>query len=608
MPTQGASITVAGGLDLVSSSHALFRTPGAATILENFESATTGGYRRVSGYTKFGGASSAIPSGVATESIEGLIPYANGVVVCQGDDIYWSTDGINWTQINKDTYKTKTGTVSVTAGSATVTGSSTVFTTEFAVNDRIQINNVNYRVLSITSDTVLTLDYNVVTTISGQAVKKSGMSSSDLSSATVSLRTNQTNCQFVNYESEGIYGTLYITDGNNKIAEFQITTSGGSNVFHFETLERSSPINPKRCTIYAERLVVAGQSDSDSTVSYSTRLEPYNFTGSSAGSIDTGDVIVGIKVFRNTLVIFCKNSIFELTNLDSTPILKSVTKNIGCVDGNTIQEIGGDLVFLAPDGLRTVAGTARIGDVEIGSISRKILPLINDLLDNIGNYTISSMVIRERSQYRLFYYQSGQAASGQKGIIGTFKFDSNGVPAFEWSQTKGMEIKRCTSALNTSNTEVQFGANESGYIYTLDSGNNFDGSNINARFQTPDMDYGDNGLRKSLYAVKANLEPEGTNCNLKLRIRYDFESTDVPQPGEFSIGCLSSAAVFATSLSVTNAGKFGTSTFGATTLPSKRVLVTGSGFSNSFRFFTDDTDASYSVNGMFVSFIAGGRR
>ena len=53
MPTQGASITVAGGLDLVSSSHALFRTPGAATILENFESSTTGGYRRINGYTKW---------------------------------------------------------------------------------------------------------------------------------------------------------------------------------------------------------------------------------------------------------------------------------------------------------------------------------------------------------------------------------------------------------------------------------------------------------------------------------------------------------------------------------------------------------------------------
>ena len=603
MATQGASITVQGGLDLVSSSHALFRTPGAATKLQNFESSTTGGYRRISGYQKFGGASSVIPSGTSTDSIEGLFPYANGVLVCQGDNIYWSTTGTSYTQINKDTYKTKTGTVSVTAGSATVTGSGTAFTTEFAANDRIQINNVNYRVLSITSDTVLTLDFNVVSSISGQAVKKSGMSSSDLSSATVVTRTNQSNCQFVNYESEGTYGTVYITDGANKIAEFQITVVGGSNVFHFETLERSTPVNPKRATIFSERLIVAGQSDSDSTVAYSTRLKPYDFTGASAGTIDTGDVIVGIKVFRNSLVVFCKNSIFELTNLDSTPILKSVTKNIGCVDGNTIQEIGGDLVFLAPDGLRTVAGTARIGDVELSSISRKILPVINTLLDNIASYTISSMVIRERSQYRLFYFQSGQAASSQKGIIGTFKFDANGVPAFEWSETLGMEIKRCTSDLNNSNEEVQFGANENGYVYQLDTGNNFDGANIDAQFQTPDMDYGDNGLRKSLYAVKTNIEPEGTNNNLKLRIRYDFESTEVPQPSDFDVGNLSSAAIFGASSSV-----FGTSVFGAVVLPSKRVIVTGSGFSNNFKFSTDDTDASYSVNGMFVSFIAGGRR
>ena len=603
MPTQGASITVQGGLDLVSSSHALFRTPGAATKLQNFESSTTGGYRRISGYQKFGGASSVIPSGTSTDSIEGLFPYANGVLVCQGDNIYWSTTGTSYTQINKDTYKTKTGTVSVTAGSATVTGSGTAFTTEFAANDRIQINNVNYRVLSITSDTVLTLDFNVVSSISGQAVKKSGMSSSDLSSATVVSRTNQDNCQFVNYESEGTYGTVYITDGNNKIAEFQITTVGGSNIFHFETLERSTPVNPKRATIFSERLIVAGQSDSDSTVAYSTRLKPYDFTGASAGTIDTGDVIVGIKVFRNSLVVFCKNSIFELTNLDSTPILKSVTKNIGCVDGNTIQEIGGDLVFLAPDGLRTVAGTARIGDVELSSISRKILPLINNLLANISSFKISSMVIRERSQYRLFYFQSGQAASSQKGIIGTFKFDANGVPAFEWSETLGMEIKKCTSDLDINNKEVQFGANESGYVYQLDTGNNFDGSNIDAQFQTPDMDYGDNGLRKSLYAVKTNIEPEGTNNNLKLRIRYDFESTEVPQPSDFNVGNLSSAAIFGASSSV-----FGTSVFGAVVLPSKRVIVTGSGFSNNFKFSTDDTDASYSVNGMFVSFIAGGRR
>ena len=52
------------------------------------------------------------------------------------------------------------------------------------------------------------------------------------------------------------------------------------------------------------------------------------------------------------------------------------------------------------------------------------------------------------------------------------------------------------------------------------------------------MDYGDNGLRKSLYGVKANIKPEGTQPDLKMRIRYDFESTTVPQPGAVNVGSL----------------------------------------------------------------------
>ena len=291
MPTQGASITVAGGLDLVSSSHALFRTPGAATILENFESSTTGGYRRINGYSKWGAGSATTPSGTSTDAIVGLTPYADGVVVCQGTGIYFSIDGITWTQVNKDTYKAITGTVAVTASSAAVVGTGTSFTTELAVNDRIKINSVNYRVLSITDNTNLTVDFDVVSSASGQDIYKSGMLVADLSSATVISRANQTNTQFSNYESEGGFGTLYICDSTNKIAELQITKSGSVYTYHFEELERSAPTNPKRNTIYAERLVVSGQTASTSTVAYSSRLKPYDFTGSSAGTIDTGDVI-----------------------------------------------------------------------------------------------------------------------------------------------------------------------------------------------------------------------------------------------------------------------------------------------------------------------------
>ena len=32
--------------------------------------------------------------------------------------------------------------------------------------------------------------------------------------------------------------------------------------------------------------------------------------------------------------------------------VEPVTKNIGCLDGDSIQEVGGQLLFLAPDGIR----------------------------------------------------------------------------------------------------------------------------------------------------------------------------------------------------------------------------------------------------------------
>jgi hypothetical protein len=229
MPTQGASITVQGGLDLISSSHALFRTPGAATVLQNFESSTTGGYRRVSGYEKWGTTSAVIPSGVSTDLIHGLKNYANGVVVAQGDDLYFSTTGTSYVQINKDTFTIGTGTVSISSSSATVTGNGTTFTTDFEAGDDIKITSSQgtyiYKILSVTSNTLLTLqtNANTSTTENNLTYYVGGISAGSLAGATTIPRTNQSNVQFVNFESTGGQnGTLYFVDGQNKIGEFSI--------------------------------------------------------------------------------------------------------------------------------------------------------------------------------------------------------------------------------------------------------------------------------------------------------------------------------------------------------------------------------------------------
>ena len=598
MAEQGISINCEGVLDLVSSTALLFRTPGVAQRLNNFESSIHGGYRRVSGFSKFGNSQA---TGSA-DQIEGLFRYAKGVVACASSNIFYSADGTTWTQVNKDTYQSKTGTVSVTSGSATITGSGTSFTSEFAVGDDILINGEQFLVLSIAGDTSMTADANFQSSASSQTIKKNGSTISQLNSASAVSRGSQSLCEFAVYESNKQYGKLYIADGTNKVGELTIEiTNAGVHTFAFKELNRSAPTDPELVTIFSERLIVAGQSSNPQQVAYSTRLTPESFTGSSAGTVDVGDQIVGIKSFRNKLIIFCKNSIYQLSGLDGTPVLSSVTKNIGCISGRTIQEIGGDLIFLSPDGLRTIAGTARIDDIELGSISRKILPVFRDeIFPNLSTITFSSMVIREKSQYRLFYFKNGTADPQQKGILGTFKISSQGVPLYEWSQTTGIPARVTHSGFDENNDEVYYHATTDGRVYNHDTGTSFDGSNIACEYKTPDLDYGDSGVRKTLYYIKTSIRAEGSNDNLKVLCRYDFDDNNVPQPTELAIGSLASPAVFGTAV-------FASAVFGQTLFPQQKINLTGSGFTNNFRLSSNGTGSSYTVSGFYVDYIPGGR-
>jgi len=598
MAEQGISINCEGGLDLVSSTALLFRTPGVAQRLNNFESSIHGGYRRVNGYSKFG---SNQPAGSA-DDIEGIYRYAKGVVACQGSNIYYSADGNTWSQVNKNTYQSKTGTVAVSSGGATITGTSTSFSTEFAVGDDIKINGEQFLVLSIASNTSMTADGNFASSASSQTIYKNGATASQLNSASAVSRGSQSLCEFAFYEGNKQYGKLYIADGTNKIGELVIEiTNSGVHTYSFKEINREAPTDPELLTIFGERLIVAGHSENPQVVAWSTRLSPENFTGSSAGTVDVGDQIVGIKSFRNKLIIFCKNSIYQLSGLDTTAVLSSVTKNIGCVSGKTIQEIGGDLIFLSPDGLRTIAGTARIDDIELGSISRKVLPIFrDDIFPNLSSITFSSMVIREKSQYRLFYYKNGTADLQQKGLLGTFKISSQGVPLYEWSECTGIPARMTHSGFDENNNEVHYHTSVDGYVYEHDSGSNFNGSSIPAEYKTPDLDYGDSGVRKTLYYCKTSIRAEGANNNLKLLCRYDFDDNNIPQPAEVSIGSLASPALFGVAV-------FGAAIFGQTLYPQQKVNLVGSGFTNNFTISSTGTASPYTISGFYVDFIPGGR-
>ena len=529
--SQPYTVACNGGLVKSVNSIDLLKTPGVAKTLQNFEVATEGGYRRINGYTKYkiDGVTATQPSGT-TDTILGVFPYADGVVVCVSDDIYFSNDGANWLQINK---------ISANSGD----------------------------------------DH---TTFTGKAV---------------TARTNQGQCSFALFEGATFdYGELNIADGANKVFSFRMEGTGNLNTRTFFTseIEVDTTKSVKYVTVHDHHLIAAGVEDNLNTLYYSTKNTFSSFNNTQ--KIAISDQIVGIKGFREDLFIFCENSIHKLINInDSNNIaIVPVAENVGCLSGYSIQEIGGDLVFLAPDGIRTVAGTARIGDVELGTVSKPIQPLMINLARNIDDFIISSLVIREKSQYRLFYTNIGVPNTGQKGIIGTLR-----PTGFEWSETLGLEVTSINSNFNQDGVEVYYHGDTNGYVYTHDTSDDFDGANIDAKYQTPDYDYGDLGTLKTLHYIKISIAPEG-DITPTLRIRYDYDSIDLPQPPDYNL------TVDAPSLF--GSATFGSSIFGAGEQPLVRVALQGSGHSNSFRISTNDKKPPYIINGFYIDFIPSGRR
>jgi len=472
-----------------------------------------------------------------SEAVLGMAVYADGVIVCSGTGIFFSVDGEEtWMQINK------------------------------------------------------------------ASVASSGDDFGTFNSRSNAARTNQGRCTFAIYEGTSDYGQIVICDGVNEPFLFQMTGTGGleTRTFFAKEITVSSTVGPAIAVIHDKHLVVAGDASSKNTVYYSGTNHIDSFSSTGSGSVVISDAVVGLASFRGDLIIFCKNSIHKLSNINDAANISvtPITTNVGCLSHGSIQEIGGDILFLAPDGVRTVAGTARIGDVELSSVSRQIQEILKDVAANSG-FIVTSAVLRSKSQYRLFYSTNTESPSVAKGIIGTLT--SNG---FEWSETLGIQALGIISDLDANGVEKVYHGDKDGFIYNHAAGTSFynagEATNISSVYQTPDFDFGDVGTRKTLKYARVSFSPEGAVLP-SFRVRYDYEDPEIPQPEPFAISTIALPAIFGTAV-------FNAVTFGATSDPMERLTLEGSGHTCSFRIFSDDQKPSYAVNGIYIDYMPSGRR
>ena len=398
----------------------------------------------------------------------------------------------------------------------------------------------------------------------------------------------------------------YNYDGTDRIiiatgasAAFSLNTSYAEDIIN-ATGGGTAPTNPKYVKSFANHMFYAGMSDSTHSVIFSGPFTEDDFN-TGAGEIKVGDVVTGLKVFRNELYIFCQRRIYKIAGTSSSDFaLAEVAKNVGTIAHHSIQELGGDIIFLAADGMRTIAGTTRIGDVELGTVSKQIQERISD----IGYDNVTSLVIRDKSQYRLFYPITAGLEGSQKGLIAVIKVNPNTQQmGYEYADLKGLKVSSCDSDY-ISNIETVVHGGYDGYIYKQESGNVWtragSTANLDATYRSPDITMGDPGVRKNMQRVNINWKPEGA-VSANLYLKYNYDDIETPQPDVFSLTTSGSGAIYGT-------GLYGTSAWGQGDLPITRTPVEGSGFAVAVKLTDTSSNIPWSLKGFELEFTPGGRR
>ena len=493
-----------GGLVLNQSTFIM--KPGQALELLNFEPDIEGGYRRITGFSKY--VTAVVPeTSSASEEVLLVATFGSKVVAARGEKIFTAdAGGSSWTEI--DTGRTSAGTY-----------------------------------------------------------------------------------DFERFNFDG-NDKLIVVDGNNAPTVFNTS-------FSATDVSESSVSGAKFVTAFKDHMFYAGKSSTPQEVVFSQPFDEDAFSsGSGAGSVKVDDTVTGLKVFRDNLFIFCENRIFQMTGSSLSDFaVKPVTRNIGCVNGQTIQEFAGDLIFLGPDGLRTIAGTARIGDVELGTISSNVQSIFDTNLSNAGSFT--SIVIPEKTQYRIFFTKSGVAENATGGIICVLRGQQ-----FEFAELKGIRPTATDTFVSSGNVIAIHGSGD-GFVYRQESGNDFDGTAILGRYRSPDLTMNDPGIRKNMQRVIVNYAPE-SSIDADLFIRYDYESRESARPAAYPLDSSDIAAIYGTATYGSASSASGT--YGGASQPLVRQPVEGSGFAVALRVNDGGTTAPYSLKGFQLEYQLGARR
>lgn len=515
-------------------------------------------------------------SGAGT--MQAVATHEDIIIAARGSDLFKSS-GSGWTKINTPNY----GTPLVNGASQTgSTLNADGFSAAPQVGDTFTIAGVNliYTVLSTP-----TLSSGAAAISINPALNSSPANNAVITFLTTD-RSGMTKGRFTQYNFNGI-DFIAGVDGANNPFKYDTSTFTVLDGAPTDVLGASHVVNFKNQLFFAK----------GSSITFTAPFTDNDFSAANgAGSLNVGNTITGLIVFREQLIIFSERTISRLVgNTIADFQLQPITRDIGCIETDTIQEIGGDIMFLGPDGIRSLAATEKIGDFDLAVVSKPIQAEVTNFVNR--NTSFSSVVIRKKNQYRLMGFNTNFTADSSQGVLATQTQEG-----LSWSELRGIRAYVADSNYNAANEEVAF-AHTDGYVYSMETGNSFDGAAIPSSFATPFIPINDPRTRKTIYRMFLYTDPQGS-FSATMNLKFDFEESGVIQPD----GVTFDNTAGATAAAFYGESIYGSGSYGGTIQRLFDSQTIGSGNVVSIQFVSDSDNPPYSLDALTLEYGTYGRR
>jgi hypothetical protein len=328
--------------------------------------------------------------------------------------------------------------------------------------------------------------------------------------------------------TDGHWKLLKYIEGQATVSYIDKGTATESEVFTIPEANTTAGPTGAYIGLYKDSLFIAGDSTSPSRLYYSgggDRINDFS-VANGGGFIDVskndGQKITGMIVFKNSLLIFKEDSIYQFEFTTSgLPQVTQVNPAVGCVAPRSIVAVENDVFFASRRGVFTVGNEPGFAfDVlrtnELSARVRSVFQSIEaDYLENIA----AIYATKANTNLVIFSYTPSGGAKNTKALV----YDRERMAWYKWSNIKANCWVNYID--NNGDTRVLYGDDTSGYTKEILVGKDDFGSAIQATatLKAEDFDLGLDRYKKLKDVSVVLREPTG---NVTMSILKDGVSTE----------------------------------------------------------------------------------